>query len=169
MTNIITHHSLTLLTRPCSTDRETAEAFIAEAQRIDLKPRIGDALYVAISGDTPEDRFDTLLDGGMWKDNCGQTRLLTGLRTALAYYALARIVRDGNIVPSTYGAVVKDDQYSVEAEKAERQRQYRELFAQADTYMAEVLSYLDCNRKDFPEYTCRTTRKNNRTTIKIIG
>lgn len=142
---------------------------IAEAQRVELKPRLGDALYVAVGEDDKEGRFRTLLDGGQWKDRCGETRLLTGLRTALAYYALARIIRDGNIMPSTYGAVIKDDQYSAEAEKAERQRQYRELFAQADSYMAEVLQYLSRNRGIFPEYKACSKASNNRFVIKTIG
>lgn len=168
MKTLITYEDLSTLARPCTTEREIAEAFIAEAQRIDLKPRIGDALYLALCQDQPGDRFALLLEGGQWQD-CSGARLLTGVKTALAYYALARIVRDGNIQPTTYGAVVKDDQYSMDAEKAERQRQYRELFSQADTYMGEVLGYLDCNRDQFPEYTCRTTRRNNRMTVRVIG
>lgn len=168
MKNLITYEDLSTLARPCTTEREIAEAFIAEAQRIDLKPRIGDALYLALCQEDPEGRFAVLLDGGQWEDNSGK-RLLTGVRTALAYYALARIVRDGNIQPTTYGAVVKDDQHSMDAEKAERQRQYRELFSQADTYMGEVLGYLECNRKAFPEYTCRTSQRNNRMTVRVIG
>lgn len=169
MTNFITYEDISRLARPCTTEPELAEAMIAEAQRVELKPRLGDALYVAVGEDDKEGRFRTLLDGGQWKDRCGETRLLTGLRTALAYYALARIIRDGNIMPSTYGAVIKDDQYSAEAEKAERQRQYRELFAQADSYMAEVLQYLSHNRGKFPEYKACSKASNNRFVIKTIG
>lgn len=169
MRNFITYEDISLLARPCTTEPELAEAMIAEAQRVELKPRLGDALYVAVGEDDKDDRFRTLLDGGQWKDRCGETRLLTGLRTALAYYALARIIRDGNIMPSTYGAVIKDDQYSAEAEKAERQRQYRELFAQADSYMAEVLQYLSHNRGIFPEYKACSKASNNRLIIKTIG
>lgn len=167
--NIITYEAISLLARPCSADKEMAEAFIAEAQRVEVKPRVGDALYMAISDDAPGGRFCVLLNGGKWTDCRGGARYLTGLKTALAYYALARIVRDGNIQASTYGAVVKDDQYSAEAEKAERQRQYRELFSQADSYMAEVLDYLESNRDLFPEYQCKASRKNNRIRFKVIG
>ena len=169
MRNFITYEDISRLARPCTTEPELAEAMIAEAQRVELKPRLGDALYVAVGEDDKNGRFRTLLDGGQWKDRCGETRLLTGLRTALAYYALARIIRDGNIMPSTYGAVIKDDQYSVEAEKAERQRQYRELFAHADSYMAEVLQYLSHNRGIFPEYKACSKASNNRFVIKTIG
>lgn len=163
--SIITYEELSLLARPCSTEREMAEAIIAEAQREDLRQRVGDSLYLKLTEDTPDERFAVLLDGGVTPDGT----ILTGIKTALAYYALARIVRDGNIQATTYGAVVKDEQYSVEAETQERQRQYRELFSIADRYMREVLEYLTCNRGDFPEYrVCKTDRSSNRMQIRVI-
>lgn len=165
MTNLITYEELSLLARPCSTDREMAEAIIAEAQREDIRRRVGDAMYLAITQDLPETRLRVLLDGGVTATG----EILTGIKTALAYYALARIVRDGNIQATTYGAVIKDDQYSVEAETQERQRQYRELFSIADRYMREVLEYLVCHRTEFPEYrACKTDRSSNRMRIRVI-
>ena len=145
-----------------------AEAMIAEAQRVEIKPRLGDALYLKVMEDNPEERFEALLNGGIWQDNSG-ARLLTGIKTALAYYALARIIRDGNIQTTTYGAAVKDDQYSSDPEKTERQRQYRELFSQADNYMAEAVIYLQTNCERFPEYKTQGKMRSNRMTIKIIG
>ena len=168
MRNLITYEEISQLARPCTTDQDMANAMIAEAQRVELKPRLGDALYLKLIADEPEARFKVLLDGGEWECPAG-AHLLTGIKTALAYYALARIVRDGNIQTTTYGAAVKDDQYSADPEKAERQRQYRELFGQADSYMAEALSYLTKNCKDFPEYKVQGKMRSNRMTIKTIG
>ena len=199
MRNLIAYEEIGELARPCSTDRELAEAVIAEAQRVEIKPRLGDALYMrlvrdieteivitggtatvvsgvvidatpgTVSTDEGLDPYDMLLIGGKWTDSCGRPRLLTGIKTALAYYALARIVRDGNIQASTYGAVVKDDQYSSDPERTERQRQYRELFAKADTYMAEVVDFLRQNRAWYPEYTAQGQMRSNRSTFRIIG
>ena len=170
MRNLITYEEIGLLARPCTTDREIAEAMIAEAQRVELKPRLGDALYIELTKDQPEDRFTVLLDGGVWECGGRAVGLLTGIKTALAYYALARIIRDGNIQATTYGAAIKDDQYSQDPEKTERQRQYRELFAQADAYMAEALRYLAQNRDKFPEFNvCKRSMRSNRMTIRVIG
>ena len=168
MRNLITYEETSQLARPCTTDRDMAEAMIAEAQRVELKPRLGDALYLKLIADEPEDRFKVLLEGGEWKSDCGDN-LLTGIKTALAYYALARIIRDGNIQATTYGAAVKDDQHSADPERTERQRQYRELFGQADSYMAEALTYLTKNRGTFPEYKVLGKMRSNRMTIKTIG
>lgn len=168
MRNLITYEDISHLARPCTTDEDMAAAMIAEAQRVEIKPRLGDALYLKLMEETPEDRFKVLLEGGVWEDKCGRN-LLTGIKTALAYYALARITRDGNIQATTYGSVVKDDQYSADPERTERQRQYRELFSQADSYMAEALAYLTKNCSNFPEYKAQGKMRSNRTTIKIIG
>ena len=214
MRNLITYEEISQLARPCTTDRDMAEAMIAEAQRVEVKPRLGDALYLRviqesasnssgeaetetetiyyggtafddittiisceadadliITGDAAQTggRFGTLLYGGEWKTSRGESKLLTGLATALAYYTLARIVRDGNIQATTYGAAVKDDQHSADPERVERQRQYRELFQQADSYMAEALHYIKSNCAKFPEYTEGGKMRSNRTTIRIIG
>lgn len=164
MRNLITYEELSLLARPCSTDRELAEAFIAEAQREDIRRRIGDKLYLQLIEEFPNGRFDILLNGGTSGDS-----YITGLKTALAYYALARIIRDGNIKATSYAAVIKDDQHSTDPDTAERQRQYRELFGQADGIMSEVLTYLADNAKTFPEYqSCKTDTTSNRMKIRVI-
>ena len=164
MRNLITYEELSLLARPCSTEREMAEALIAEAQREDIRRRIGDKLYLRLVEEFPDDRFDILLNGGT---SCGS--YVTGLKTALAYYALARIIRDGNITATSYAAVIKDDQHSTDPDTSERQRQYRELFGQADNLMGEALTYLANNADAFPEYQpCKTDTTSNRMKIRVI-
>lgn len=199
MRNLITYEEISQLARPCTTDEDIAQAMIAEAQRVEIKPRLGDALYLRLLSpddeiildggdahgavgrliiDTNEtaratvsdiDPYQILLEGGQWVDACGNPHLLIGIKTALAYYALARITRDGNIQETRYGSVQKDDQYSTDPEKTERQRQYRELFSQADSYMAEALTFLQKNSDSFPEYNACGKMRNNRATIRIIG
>ena len=88
MTNFITYEDISRLARPCTTEPELAEAMIAEAQRVELKPRLGDALYVAVGETDSKGRFRTLLDGGQWKDRCGATRLLTGLSYSFGKWAV---------------------------------------------------------------------------------
>ena len=170
MRNLITYEEISSLARPCTADREMAEALIAEAQRMDVRPALGDGLYLKlIESEAPEGPYAVVLDGGAYTGSCGKRKLVTGVKTALAYYVLARLVRDGNIHPSTYGAVVKDSDYSTEPEQDERSRQYRELFSQADKYMAESVEYIRANRQSFPEYDCQGKMTSNRTTFKIIG
>lgn len=168
--NLISLEDISLLARPCTADRDIADAFIAEAQRADIRSKLGDAIYLRMFASDRSANEDLLLEGGEWQGPNGP-RILTGLKTTLAYYALARITRDGSIQASRYGAVVKDSDYSAEAENQERNRQYREIFSQADAYMAECLAFVNCHRKDFPDNPCSQcaqTVTSNRMRIKII-
>ena len=165
---LITLQDINTLARPCTADADLADAFIAEAQRSDVRPRLGDAIYLQLATAGANTQVQFLRDGGIWVDTDGRQHMLVGVKTALAYYALARITRDGNIQATRYGAVVKDENYSAEAENAERNRQYRELFAQADDYMTECLEYIDAHRDAFPDCRSTSKRTSNRMTIRVI-
>ena len=166
MKAIITLSDINALARTCHADESIAASLIAEAERQDIKPKIGDALYLQITRDEVPAAFDTLLNGGEWQQRCGTIRYLTGLRTALAYYAYARIIRDGNIQSTRFGAVIKTEDNSAESERAERQRQYREAFTTADGYMSEVMEYLSENAEAFGY--ARKTMRANRCTLRVI-
>lgn len=166
MKAIITLSDINALARTCHADESIAASLIAEAERQDIKPKIGDALYLQITRDEIPAAYDTLLDGGEWQQRDGTVRYLTGLRTALAYYAYARIIRDGNIQSTRFGAVIKTEDNSAESERAERQRQYREAFTTADGYMSEVMEYLSENAETFGY--ARKTMRANRCTLQVI-
>lgn len=166
MKAIITLSDINALARTCHADESIAASLIAEAERQDIKPKIGDALYLQITRDEVPAAYDTLLDGGEWQQRDGTVRYLTGLRTALAYYAYARIIRDGNIQSTRFGAVIKTEDNSAESERAERQRQYREAFTTADGYMSEVMEYLSENAETFGY--ARKTMRANRCTLRVI-
>lgn len=166
MKAIITLSDINALARTCHADESIAASLIAEAERQDIKPKIGDALYLQITRDEVPAAYDTLLDGGEWQQRDGTVRYLTGLRTALAYYAYARIIRDGNIQSTRFGAVIKTEDNSAESERAERQRQYREAFTTADGYMSEVMEYLSENAEAFGY--ARKTMRANRCTLQVI-
>ena len=121
---IITPGEVGELSRPCYTEEATLERIIAEAEREDLKPRLGDRLYLALKQDqeemTSEQRL--LLLGGEWVSADGRVHYLTGIKTALAYFAYSRVIRDGNIQATRYGARVKNDDNSIQSEREERQR-----------------------------------------------
>lgn len=170
---LITPEEIGSLARPTYAEDEIVIRLIEESQREDLKPRIGDALYMALIAYEPsageEPRLSLLLDGGRWSGKDGAARYLTGLKTALAYFVYARIVRDGNIQSTRYGAVIKSDDNSRESEMTERQRHYRQSFASADALLLEVLSFLSANADMFPEYASGRPFKSNRTRFNIVG
>lgn len=160
------------LARPCYADDALLTQIIAESEREDIRPRIGAAIYVALKeAATDEDLtggMRVLLLGGTWTDPAGKVRYLDGLKTALAYYVYGRVIRDGNITSTRYGAVIKSDDNSNSAsDTAERQRQYRQAFAAADTMLTEAVNYIIAAQLGGYEDVPRAT--SNRARMSVIG
>lgn len=160
------------LARPCYADDALLTQIIAESEREDIRPRIGAAIYVALKEAATEEDLTggmrVLLLGGTWTDPAGKVRYLDGLKTALAYYVYGRVIRDGNITSTRYGAVIKSDENSNSAsDTAERQRQYRQAFAAADTMLTEAVNYIIAAQLGGCEDVPRAT--SNRARMSVIG
>jgi hypothetical protein len=163
--SIISPADISTLARPCYADTPVAMAAIIEAETMDIRPRLGTALYNALS----EERCAMLLNGGDYTDSCGATRSFVGIKTALAYYAYARIVRQGGLAVTRYGVVRKEEEYSDNAPLNERMATYNECFALADEMLNGCLEYVTANASTFPEYEGCGRLKNNRIKYRIIG
>lgn len=72
-------------------DTEKIEAYIRESENIDLKSALGDALFLDVK-EHPEN-YSELLNGSFYTIECGGKRSFVGLKTTLAYYTYARIVK----------------------------------------------------------------------------
>ena len=160
------------LARPCYADDALLTQIIAESEREDIRPRIGAAIYVALKEAATEEDLTggmrVLLLGGTWTDSAGKVRYLDGLKTALAYYVYGRGIRDGNITSTRYGAVIKSDENSNSAsDTAERQRQYRQAFAAADTMLTEAVNYIIAAQLGGCEDVPRVT--SNRARMSVVG
>ena len=160
------------LARPCYADEALLTQIIAESEREDIRPRIGATLFVTLKS-TESDADLTgslriLLLGGEWTDNSGRMHYLDGIKVALAYYTYGRVIRDGNITSTRYGAVIKSDDNSNSAsDNAERQRQYRQAFDTADTMIVEAVNYITAMKVGGYE-DCPGIRS-NRAKMSVIG
>lgn len=160
------------LARPCYADEALLTQIIAESEREDIRPRIGATLFVALKN-TESDADLTgslriLLLGGEWTDDSGRMHYLDGIKVALAYYTYGRVIRDGNITSTRYGAVIKSDDNSNSAsDNAERQRQYRQAFDTADTMIVEAVNYITAMKVGGYE-DCPGIRS-NRAKMSVIG
>lgn len=159
------------LARPCDVDSGIIERAIEEAEQLDVRPKIGDALFLRLtSGADPiTDSVATLLNGGSYEDGCGYGHYFVGLRRALAYYVWARLVKTSINHLTRFGFVQKRDEYSDTVEYRERQAAYNDAFAIADGYMRGCLDYLQANPKAFPDYNLRGRVSANRVRYRIIG
>ena len=163
---LITSKEVSALARDMSMhmDEERVNTYIRESEMIDLKPRLGDSVYLDIK-EHPE-KYTELLEGCTYEVD-GEKKIIAGLKTALAYYAYARLVKDGTGNVTRYGYVNKESEYSSNAEFKQRMMQYDSAFVIADNYLRECLIYLDETKNEL--YKGRGKMKANRTMYKIIG
>lgn len=145
-------------------DEERVNTYIRESEMIDLKSALGDALFLDIKSN-PE-KYDKLLNGGEYEVS-GEKRIFSGLKTTLAYYTYARVVKNGNGNVTRYGFVNKESEYSSNAEFKERNMAYNDAFSIADRLMKECLRFLIDTKE--PLYKGGGKMKANRTIYRIIG
>lgn len=163
---IIEPHEVNDLARPCSADESVIIRIIEETELLDIKPKLGDKLFLRLTTDV---EFARLLEGGEYTDIDGETRVFAGLKRAVAYYAWARLVKTSVNNLTRFGYVVKNDDYSHQSEYKERQVAYNDAFSVADGYMKECLAYIQANPDIFSEYTLKGKVTSNRVKYKIIG
>lgn len=163
---IIEPHEVALLSRPCDCDDDVIRRAIEEAELLDIKPRLGDALFLRLTTDV---KFDRLMNGGEYTDKNGRQFVFAGLKRTLAYYVWARLVKTSTNRLTRFGYVVKDDEHSHSSEWKERQVAYNDAFAVADGYFKQCFAYMLANPDIFADYTKKGVIKSNRVKFKIIG
>lgn len=118
------------------------EAFILEVEHTIVRKQIGDELYLRLTSDElPDDECLFILEGGTYEDACGNTHILTGLKSAIAYFVYAQNVRAGDYESTRYGMVIKDGEYSTGISAKERDQIANSATAVAESYMEEVRQY----------------------------
>ena len=150
--------------------------FVSEAQMLDVKVQIGDALLIElvtqfIAGTLTADNI-ALLNGGSYV-YLTKTYHFQGLKAGILYYAFARF---SNRTPYNYtaaGITVKDSDLSTPASDKVIQRLETEARLTADAIMCEVLLFLNRNYTLYPlwaEFGCGGLVCNDsRGVFKVIG
>lgn len=148
-------------------DEDKIETYIRESESIDIKSALGDEFYLDVR-EHPE-KYALLLDGGTYEDKCGEKKIFMGIKTALAYYTYARIVKNGDGNVTKYGFVHKEDEYSSRPDIKEKVMAYNDAFSIADRYLKECVRFLEEKNDDYPLYKGNGKIKANRTVFRILG
>lgn len=166
---LITTSEVSTLSRGMSVhvDEDKIETYIRESESIDIKSALGDALYLDVK-EHPE-KYELLLDGGTYEDKCGEKKMFMGIKTALAYYTYARIVKNGDGNVTRYGFVQKEEEYSSLTGIKEKVMAYDDAFSIANRYLKECVRFLQDKKKDYPLYRGNGKIKANRIVFKVLG
>lgn len=140
---LITPEEISTLARPCYADEEKALAYIVEAEQNNIKPAIGDDLFIQLK----EGGQTFLLEGGIYERN-GKRYELNGIKKALAYFVISRLYESSTTELTRQGAVNRRSEYSDNADNSEIISVSRETYAIANRYMEEVEKYLGTDVKN---------------------
>lgn len=168
-------------------DAQEVEAFIDECEQIHIIPAIGTKLFLRlVSGDVLNDKETLLLEGGIYKGGSVRTEddgdvstwdhtfgcaftdediLFKGLRHALAYYVLAKMVKNDGALLSRGGMFLHEDEHASRMDDRGRVDRYNDIMSTAEMYMGGALAYLKTWKGKEKIERVRQTRIN----IKSIG
>ena len=125
---------------------------IGTAENFMVKPRLG-GLYDSIVNDP--DGYDNLINGGAWTVNTEYTTTtyqLTGLKYAILHLAYAFLLRQ-NIGATTFGSVMKKDDYSVNAAESELHNLARFHTTVGMAYLDEIMDAYGLDKTlNYPNY-----------------
>lgn len=140
---LITPAEISTLARPCYADEEKALAYIVEAEQNNIKPAIGDDLFIQLK----EGGQTFLLEGGIYERN-GKRYELNGIKRALAYFVISRLYESSTTELTRQGVVNRRSEYSDNADERDIISVSRETYAIANRYMEEIERYLGTDVKN---------------------
>lgn len=151
---LIDHSDLNKYTKPISNlrDMESDKFAINEAQQMDIKPVITDAILLDLleyigQDDTPDETRNTLLNGGTYEYK-GIKYYLSGLKAAHAYYTYSRLVANSFDL-TRFGSVQRNDQYSTNTADLQRKTLQNDARDTANIYMEECIQFIKSHPDTF--------------------
>lgn len=147
MVHLITPDEIGKYGRPISskTDEDKLNAYIVEAEQMNVKPVIGDELFLSILEKGEDDELlKILLSGGTYEHE-GQLFSFAGLKAAMSYYVFAKYIMVGDFNATRFGVVMKDDNYSTRISSAERSNAYSDTLEVANCYLQDCVAF--CRKK----------------------
>jgi len=159
MANLITITDIQTL-KPLSSNTDITKKvnpFILEAQRMDLRPILGDEFYLALEADVLASpslvTYTDLWNGSNYTIGT-KTYINYGLKAVLIYYSYARYLNRSNTNSTAFGMVKKSNPDSEPLSEKTLSRLVAQAISGAKLYENNVKKYLDNNASTYPLYDC---------------
>lgn len=141
------------------------DPYIQEAEEFDLRPFLGDELFVDLVADfevSPSlSQYSDLYNGSTYTYG-GRTYKHEGIKAVLAYFTYARYLANANSHSTKYGIMVKKNDFSEQASEKTTMRLIDQARTGALTYQSRVEDFIRRNASDYPQW-----RGNSKRTSKI--
>lgn len=129
--------------------------YIEDAQRLDLKPLLGERLYYELANNATA--HSDLLNGGTYSYD-GKTYDHPGLKKVLSLFAYARYVMFGSYTDTAFGFVEKSNQDSKSVGDAHKRNIYTENQKAAASYFEDVALFMTRTEYDLWASDCSPSR-----------
>jgi len=140
---------------------------ILQAQNLDIKPVLGNALYTDLVKNYTDTNYQELLNGGEYVKD-GKTLSFQGLKAAIASYSYARYIYARNAVDTPFGMVTKTSDYTTAVDAKTLTQVANFARNSGEHYLQEVVAYLNDNTDEFPLWTGSCgNRMNGKRSYKI--
>lgn len=169
MEHLITPNELKSLGRPIGRVEDTKLlAYITETEQLNIKPVLGDKLFLDLLeyGEEKEE-YKTLLNGGSYSDNNDNVSSFLGLKVAMSYFVYAQNVMSGDFQSTRYGMVLKDGDFSSHISSKERSDCYNNALEVANHYLKECVRY--CRHTGLIQNSKKNTIATGGLIIRKIG
>lgn len=138
--------------------------YIKDAERLDLRPLLGERLYRDLVANQASQIYIDLLDPKDYVDSQGELRGHGGLKEILCLYAWSRYVMFGSFTDTSFGHVKKKTQDSEPLSYQEKKSIYTQDTQTALTLWGDVERYINANSDSYPLWNSGScARRVNRT------
>lgn len=158
---------------PSSVDDARVKVFIQEAQHLDIRPALGDALFFSLIAEAPASSGTTanayLLWGKTYTNAAGHSIIFYGLHKALAYYALARLFTSHQQTITAASIVTKTNPNSEPVDAKEKAISISALRSAAVSYWEDTKQFLNdsVNINSYPLWLASCRKDDAKGAIKI--
>lgn len=156
---LITAEQIKSLGRPIGkmVAADKINAYINEAEKLHIKPLLGDNLYLSLLEsleddtsdlkDGTDERLKILLDGGVYDESDYDNNIpsnrhqLEGLRVALSYFVYAENTMSGDFESTRFGTVTTNNNFSSHISRNYRSDLYNNAIDKAKAFMDECIVF----------------------------
>lgn len=133
-----------------------ADSAIEDAERLDIKPLLGERMYLDMSRLLTQDKYQLLLNGGEYEYD-DFTYEFAGLKRVIIEFAYARIVFFGSEKATPHGIVDKLNQDSKPITRDNKKEKYTAARQTAVELWKEVYLFLQRKKDDYVYWDlCKT-------------
>lgn len=168
--HLITPNEAKKLGRPITgkVDEDKIIAYITEVEQMNIKPVLGDTLFLDILEKGEENKvYKKLLNGGSYTDSSNNVNSFTGLKTTVAYFVYAQNLMSGDLNVTRFGTVYKDDDFSTRISSKERSDAYNNTLEVANYYLKECVRF--CRAQGLLKNSSKGAVSTGGITIRKIG